>query len=582
MLYLAEVQKQKGGLLGGGSKTELKLLACQRTDQSWSGVSAEEVIPDVEANKLNDGALVFAEVNNRQVQRIQEAGRPLVNILQNFSRQLEKFKLKEEEIDQWKESLTFQAQELNRREMDLEVRSEELQQLEEDAEKLSTDRQELETNQQLLEQLQAEIQRNREELAGAWEQLRGEQRRLEEQKADLPTGAMLDEQQSRGLQELLARLSGGVAPTSGLQEDLNLATEMLARSCAILTPHWQQLEEQKTTAEAQQSEIDQLAQTHSCRLEEWQSAQSSLEQAIVELKSQTTALDSKQGYAQMLNLQLRNSEEIYQQILQLAEKNADVNIGEKVEFNDVLDRMSLDELQRTVQDLQRDLERGSSFVNDQEEELKSRQHTIAELQQKLALSPEHERLNIATEIAEEQDLYQMLNETLVGQRRNLLERQHVLRQHLAALRNRQGGGNNTAAQINLSPILAQIEAQQQKHTEELQQLEMAIEQLRSTIQRSQAQIDERVSIQQAQRQELQSMEQDLLSQKAAIATSSNQINLYQDLQPIQDSLDQLRSQLSAIASTTTQVQEAGDRQLQDIAEIRQTLMGVMGIQLAVS
>ena len=132
MLYLAEVQKQKGGLLGGGSKTELKLLACQRSDQNWSTVS-EEVIAAEEASKLNDGALVLVELSpNRQVQRIQEAGRPLVNILQNFSRQLEKFKLKEDEIDQWKQSLTFQAQELNRREMEMEARLEQLQELEDD------------------------------------------------------------------------------------------------------------------------------------------------------------------------------------------------------------------------------------------------------------------------------------------------------------------------------------------------------------------------------------------------------------------------------------------------------------------
>jgi hypothetical protein len=74
VLYLAEVQKQKGGLLSGGGKTELKLLACQRTDQNWSTVS-EEVIAAEDASKLNDGALVLVELNpNRQVQRIQEAG----------------------------------------------------------------------------------------------------------------------------------------------------------------------------------------------------------------------------------------------------------------------------------------------------------------------------------------------------------------------------------------------------------------------------------------------------------------------------------------------------------------------------
>ncbi|NJL79522.1 MAG: hypothetical protein HC917_12955, partial [Richelia sp. SM2_1_7] len=185
MLYLAEVQKQKGGLLGGGAKTELKLLACQRKDQNWSTVN-EEVIAAEEASKLNDGALVLAELNaTRQVQRLQEAGRPLVTILQNFSRQLEKFKVKEEEIDQWKESLTFQGQELSRREMDLEAREEQVQQIEQEAQQVDAKLQEVETSRQEIQRLQEEIERNRQELAGAWEHLRGEQRRLEEVSAEV-------------------------------------------------------------------------------------------------------------------------------------------------------------------------------------------------------------------------------------------------------------------------------------------------------------------------------------------------------------------------------------------------------------
>ncbi len=91
MLYLAEVQKQKGGVFGGG-KAELKLLACQRTDQSWSAVPAEEVIPAEEANNLSAGALVIVNLGgNRQVQgEIEPAGGRLVNMLQTFSRLVEK------------------------------------------------------------------------------------------------------------------------------------------------------------------------------------------------------------------------------------------------------------------------------------------------------------------------------------------------------------------------------------------------------------------------------------------------------------------------------------------------------------
>jgi len=145
VLYLAEVQKKTGFI---GVKAELKLLACQRADQSWNPVPKEEMISTSteDANKLNDGALVLADLNpNRQVQRIQEAARPLVGILQNFSRQLEKSKSQEEEIEQWKQSLTFQSQELNRRQMEMEAQLEQMQQMQEDFERLEEQRQELYT-----------------------------------------------------------------------------------------------------------------------------------------------------------------------------------------------------------------------------------------------------------------------------------------------------------------------------------------------------------------------------------------------------------------------------------------------------
>jgi len=108
VLYLAEVQKQKSFM--GNSKAELKLLACQRTDQSWSTVSGDETIPAPaeETNNLNHGQLLLVEVGaNKQVQRIlPDTARVLVTRLESFSRQLEKSKKQEEEIEQWKQSLT--------------------------------------------------------------------------------------------------------------------------------------------------------------------------------------------------------------------------------------------------------------------------------------------------------------------------------------------------------------------------------------------------------------------------------------------------------------------------------------------
>ena len=579
MLYLAEVQKQKGGLLGGGAKTELKLLACQRTDQNWSTVS-EDVIPGEDASKLNDGALVLVELNpNRQVQRIQEAGRPLVNILQNFSRQLEKFKLKEDEIDQWKQSLTFQAQELNRREMDMEVRSEQLQEMEDESQRLEEQKQEVDTSRQEIERLQAEVKRNRQELEGAWEQLRGEQRRLDERQADFQQGTVLDEEQSRVMSELLDRLSSSAAPTETVREHLHLAFELVEKQQATLTPHWQKLEEQKIAIAQQQAEVEGLSQNFSDRQNAWEQAQNSLAQHTAQLQVNTADLTSKQEYARIIKEQLLNQEELYQQIQSLAATSGDVILGQQVDV-EALEKKPLEELQKIVQDLQYKVEIDASFVHDQEQELKYKQETIEELQTKINHASDHDHINLELELTDEQDLYQMLNSSLVGQRRNMLQHQEFLKQHQAVLLRRQGytvaDEKESSNQINLEPILLQIETQRQQYSQEIQKLEREIEQIRAGIELNQGMIDNQTYDLDGKRQELKAIEENLLSLRRTTAECCGRVNLYEEaLQPIQDSLDSLRQKLQGIGQSLDQFQETGDSQLQAIAQLRHTLQSLM-------
>lgn len=578
MLYLAEVQKQKGGLLSGGGKTELKLLACQRNDQSWSTMS-EEVIPSEEASKINDGVLVLVELTpNRQVQRLQEAGRPLINILQNFSRQVEKFKVKEEEIDQWKQSLTFQAQELNHREIDMETRLEQLQHMEEEIQRFETEKQEVETARAEIEQLRGEIERNRQELEGAWEHLRGEQRRLEEFKAECQQGGVLDEEQSKVLNDLLARLSSSVAPTETVREHLNLAFEMVEQQQAVLIPYWQQLEQQKTAIEQQQAEVERSSQTLSHNRDEWQQVQQTLEQQLAELKLNQVTLTSKQEYAQMLKEQLRYQEELHKQIGFFAAITGDISPTQKVDVT-ALEKISLEELQDIVRDLEQKLNIDSSFVNEQEQELKEKQKIIEELQNKITQTSEAERVKLEAELADEKDLYQMLNQTLVGQRRSLYERQDAFKQHQVVLLQRQGKplipeleNRNT----DLKQVLLQIEKQQQQYSQELQNLEREIEQMRTSIEQMQGTIDQQTQQQQTKRQELQTLEQNLLSLQTATAESRGRLSLYQEaLQPVQNSLDGLRNKLQGIAEALAKVQETSDYQLQAITQMRQTLDKVL-------
>ncbi len=569
MLYLAEVQKQKGGLLSGGGKSELKLLACQRNDQNWTPVP-EEVVPSEEANKINDGALVLVELSpSRQVQRIQEAGRPLVSILQNFSRQVEKLKLKEDEIDHWKQSLMIQAQELNRREREMEARWEQVQELENDFKRLDTQQQIVYTSRAEIDRLRAEVERNRQELEGAWEHLRGEQHRFEELKADSQNHQIVDEERNRALLDLVNRLSGQRTPTETVRESLNVAMELAGHQQDTLNLHWQKLELQRYAITQQQQEIEQLGQTLGDRQNELQQVQNSLTQQLTQVQLKTAIVETKQELVNRLQQYIETEEGIYQKLHTLA-TNTETEVAQPEIDVEALQQMPLAELEKMIQDWQEKLDRDSSFVQEQEPELKYKQEIIEELQKKITHATGEELTNLEVELADERDIYQMLNESLVGQRRNLIAQQKTLQQHQAVLWQRQGiSGDITSEGTDLESIVSRLEAQKQQKSEELQNLEGDIAQILAAIAAEQGTIDHQNQEVEAKSQEIKSLEAQLLNLRSTNAESCGQVNLYQEaLQPIQDALDSVRGQLQKIAESLTDVETTGDCQLETIAEIR--------------
>jgi len=579
VLYLAEVQKQKGGVFGGG-KAELKLLACQRSDQSWSAVTGDEVIPADEANNMNSGTLVIVNLGgNRQLQgEIEPAGGRLVTMLQNFSRLLEKSKNQEEEIEQWKQSLTYQSQELNRREMEMESRLEQMQAMEEDFERLEQQRRELESANEETSRFREEFERSRQELEGAWEHLRGEQRRLEEQQAEVQYSAGLDENQASAIQESLERLSGAVAPTESVREQLNLAFEVVNNQQSMLDTYWQQLEQQQAEAFGLQAEVDRKGEEIQNRKRELHEAQTSLEQANGELKVQRNALQIKQEAAHMLRLQLQTQNDLHQELTRLATSSADVKISQKIDL-EALEMMPLGQLSDIVQGLQQDLDKVKRFVNDQEEELTFQRQSVEEVQDKMGGASEYDRMTLETELAEEQDRYQMLDESLVGSRRNLREREEILNQHMRVLRRRQGVAESNSPdnqKIDLGPVLSQLEAQRQQQEEELRKLESQIEQMRITISQAEGMIRHQSGEQESTLAQLESLEQNWQLMKESAAQLFGRVSLYQEtLQPRQDGLNEIRQRLEAIADALNQIQETGDYQLQAIAEMRQTINSLL-------
>ncbi|MBS9383155.1 MAG: pilus motility taxis protein HmpF [Dolichospermum sp. BR01] len=571
MMYLAEVQKQKSGLLGSG-KSELKLIACQRNDQNWSPIPDEIIIAD-EASKLNDGALVLVELSpNRQVQRIQDAGRPLVNILQNFSRQVEKFKLQEEEIDQWKQSLIIQAQELNRRATEMEFRWEQVQRLEHDSKRIDTQKHSVDTSRTEIDRLRTEVESNHRDLAGAWEHLRLEQSCLEEISLNYQQSKSVDEERNRVLSDLLDRLSSQTTPIDTVRESLNYAFEFADQQQDALNLHWQKLEIQLHSANQQQKEGEELMQKLFGCQNELQQVQNSLAQQITQVQLKTTIVNSKQELTTILKQQLGTEEEFYQKLHYLA-ANTDIEVPKRGIDVAALQKMPLKELEQMVQNWQEKLDRDSDFVQEQEQELQYKQKFIEELQRKIVHSAGEERVNLELELADEWDLCQMLNESLVGQRRNLIGQQKTLQQKQVVLWQRQGiAVVREGESSNLESMVLQLEAQKQQKSTQIQKLEGDMVEMLTTIAANQETIDHQTQEVEAKRQEVNSLEEQLLNLRTATAECWGRVNLYQEaLQPIQDALDGLRDQLQNISESLTQVQASGNSQFLIVTQMRQTL-----------
>lgn len=571
MLYLAEVQKQKSGLLGSG-KSELKLIACQRNDQNWSPIPDEMIIAD-EASKLNDRALVLVELSpNRRVRQIQDARRPLVNILQNFSRQVEKFKLKEEEIDQWKQSLMIQAQELNRRETEMEFRWKQVQRLEHDSKRIDTQKHSVDTSRTEIDQLRAEVESNHRDLEGAWEHLRFEQSRLEEISLNYQQSKSVDEERNRVLSDLLDRLSSQTTPIDTVKENLNYAFEFADQQQDALNLHWQKLEIQRHSANQQQKEREELMQKLFGCQNELQQVQNSLAQQITQVQLKTTIVNSKQELTTILKQHLGTEEEFYQKLHYLA-ANTETEVPKRGIDVAALQKMPLKELEQMVQNWQEKLDSDSDFVQEQEQELQYKQKFIEELQEKIVHSAGEERVNLELELADERDLCQMLNESLVGQRRNLIGQQKTLQQKQVVLWQRQGiAVVREGESSNLESMVLQLEAHKQQKSTQIQKLEGDMVQMLTTIAADQETIDHQTQEVEANRQEVNSLEEQLLNLRTATAECWGRVNLYQEaLQPIQDALDGLRDQLQNISESLTQVQTSGNSQFLIVTQMRQTL-----------
>lgn len=552
MLYLAEINKKSGFM---GAKTELRLLARKQSEHNWSPVPGEELLPFDASNDYNHGVLVLVEVDtNRNVKNVQDATRQLVGILKNFSRMREKFKTQEEEIEGWKQSLIYQSQELTRREVDMEARAEELQQLELESQKIEQQRSEFEDSRDQILQLKEQLEGDRQQLEEAWGRLQTAQQQL-----DTAQSASLSDEQVHQVEGLLQRLETGLGNGSD--------AGMLEQQQAHFNQYWQSLEEDRNQAQQLEDALDQKTRDLDQVWQDWRQTQGALEEAQLELKLQEKVLTVKSESLSFLITQLQAQADIAQALNQVRDGftgNATVNLQ-------ALRSMSIEDLEETVSRLQKELDKLSSFVNDQEEELELQQQTINELESQVEQASEYERLSLTGDLEQEQQQYKLLNETLEGQRKTLQEREGVLHLHQDILRQRQKGKESRTRQsveVKLEPILQQLEAEQEEGDQQVQVLKNEIARIQVSIQNAEGTLQQQITEQQSKRNQIEAQEQELNEQRATVAQCWGRVKALEDvLQPMQDALDAMRGQGSENGSSSGPPHEA-------VAELKQVLMAL--------
>ncbi len=572
MLYLAEVQK-KPGFIGVG-RPEFKLLACQRSEYIWTALNGDEVITAPDDASYNAGALVMLEVNgNRQVQRHYEAGRTLTTILQTFSNLSKKSKTQEEEIEQWKQSLTYQSQELNRRELEIEARQEQLEQAAADLEQLETQRQDLEKLRQILEQQQVDLDRKTNDLEGAWAHLQGEMRRLEEHQDNHQASPALDKGQAEQIGGALQRLSESIMPMEILREPLSHAQEGLGDHQGLLGAYRQNLEKQRQGLEERRQDLHRQDQELSQRWADWHRADADLASKKETFRLYQQRIKFLQDQIQTLSQSLQSQTHLHRQLYGLLSPTDKVRLSKKVDVSS-LDAMSLEGLQNLVAGLEKDLDQASRFVSEQEEELTALHQGIEEMQARISQMSTLDRPQLETELAEEQDRYQMLNETLVGQRRNLMEREEVISQHQAILKRRQGlfVEDQPSATADLEGPLNLLDEERQRTTEALQLLEQTVQQTQAEI----GQLRQEITVLEGdlgnQRSQVEELEIQLRQQWADLATLMGKLETCEELiGPAQESASRLRQSLDDLAKGVAKLQELNDYQIQAVLELRQAV-----------
>jgi len=486
MLFLVEIKKQTRGFISGW-KTELRLLAKQNTDQSWSNTPNEDLLISEEIGPFGEGVLLMLNLNsNRQIQGSPElASNGIIQQLQKLSRLLEKSKQQQEEIDRWKSSLEIQSQELSDRQIALESQYEQLENL---AEKYQT------------------IADERREIDHQWEQLRQQREQIQTQQSSAPADLLL----------------------------------VLGQSQNFLDGQWRQLEQKKTELYHSCALIAQQEEILQQQRQKLYSFDKTIEQLKVRLSEQKILLMSKQQGFGRLYFQIQT---LKQAQVNLTYALADAGypiaeISEQSVDHKVIESSNLEQLQKIVDDLEVELKELELFVKDQEDELMTESESLEELYIRYINSSDSEKNSIEREILDREEVKKMLEDTLIGQQRTVRQKHYVLIQYISAVRLRQG--RKCEQKIDLTTVLVKLNSREDTLKQYWNKTEQDITNLVISIERLNSDYQLALEQQNSQRREIDQQEFHLEKLKMELNVVRTMVTASEEfLEPMQNSINSI-------------------------------------------
>lgn len=543
MLYLAEVKNQSKGFVGG-YKTEFKLLASQANDQSWTPLNTEEIVTNDGINdQISKGCLYILNLGtNNQIQGKPElAGNRLLNYLKHFSRILEKSKTQEEEIEQWKLSLRIQSEEIANRQLELDTQQEQLQSKEIEL---------------------AKLQEDKDKLHDAWQQLREDRRKFQEN--SLTEGANLSQ-----IREVIGHFYTFIIDPTSLKEYYRQALDSVNNQQQVLDQYWHQLEQEKNQVQQQQYDFNNRQENLQQRRAEADGILDNLRKAQIDLEVQKNTIHQKEQLLGQINLYLEEIENLRQDISDLNNDTTSGDTDHKIDFN-ALESMPLGDLENLVKNLKEETGKVVNFVNMQEEELTVQSDFVKELQEKLTQSNEIDKFDLETELAEAQEAMELLNETLVGQRRNLKKQQKLLNQYIKIFNRRNGIFDlENFDQIDLEPVLKSVENQYINTQQTKNKLESEIHYLKESIAQIQTLISQQNHHYKEQEKHLKQDEETWQESKLNMIAIQSKINLLEEeLKPLQEKLNDLRVYLNNMQESLNNLDYNTNKQREIVLEMQ--------------